>query len=223
VLRRRQGVTQSHADVSPSPRQKSNDLVASADDVDLIVVTDGEGILGIGDWGAGGIAIAIGKLAAYTAAAGIDPTRIMPVVLDAGTNNPTRILRRYRNSICTFNDDMQGTGAVAFAALLASSQASGVPLREQRDVVFGAGTAGIGIAAQIRDAMVQDGLPENAATQRIWGLGCGGLLVEGQSRMSGLPATVCPPRRRGRELASRHARQCHRPARSRPNGPARPS
>jgi len=205
-----------------------------ADDVDLIVVTDGEGILGIGDWGAGGIAIAIGKLVVYTAAAGIDPTRVMPVVLDAGTNNPellddpfyignrhprvdgeryhafvdafvqaattmfprallhwedlgpnnaTRILRRYRNSICTFNDDMQGTGAVVLAAVLASSQASGVPLREQRVVVFGAGTAGIGIAAQIRNAMAQDGLPENVATQRIWGLGRGGLLVEGQSRM----------------------------------------
>ncbi len=206
----------------------------AADDVDLIVVTDGEGILGIGDWGAGGIAIAIGKLAVYTAVAGIDPTRVVPVVLDAGTNNPellddpfyignrhprvgderyhafvdafvqaatkmfprallhwedlgtnnaTRVLRRYRNSICTFNDDMQGTGAVALAAVLAGSQTSGAPLREQRVVVFGAGTAGIGIADQIRDAMAQDGLPENEATHRIWGLGRGGLLVEGQPRM----------------------------------------
>ena len=83
---------------------------------------------------------------------------------DLGTNNVTHILRRYRNSICTFNDDMQGTGAVALAAVLAGSQVSGVPLREQRVVVFGAGTAGIGIAAQIRAAMAQDGLPENAAT-----------------------------------------------------------
>jgi malate dehydrogenase (oxaloacetate-decarboxylating) len=205
-----------------------------ANDVDLIVVTDGEGILGIGDWGAGGIAIAIGKLAVYTAAAGIDPTRVVPIVLDVGTNNhellddpfyignrhprvgderyhafvdafvqaatkvfprallhwedlgtnnATRILRRYRNSICTFNDDMQGTGAVVLAAVLAGSQASGAPLREQRVVVFGAGTAGIGIANQIRDAMVQDGLPQNEATRRIWSVGRGGLLVEGQPRM----------------------------------------
>jgi malate dehydrogenase (oxaloacetate-decarboxylating) len=204
------------------------------DDVDLIVVTDGEGILGIGDWGAGGIAIAIGKLAVYTAAAGIDPNRVVPIVLDAGTNNPellddpfylgnrhprvdderyhafvdafvqaattmfpralvhwedlgannaTRILQRYRNSICTFNDDMQGTGAVALAAVLAGSQASGLPLRDQRIVVFGAGTAGIGIADQIRDAMKQDSLPANDGTQRIYCLGRGGLLVEGQPRM----------------------------------------
>ncbi|HKR52318.1 MAG TPA: oxaloacetate-decarboxylating malate dehydrogenase, partial [Pseudonocardiaceae bacterium] len=170
----------------------------------------------------------------YTAAAGIDPTRVMPVVLDAGTNNPklladpfyvgnrhprvsderyhafvdafvqaattrfpralvhwedlgtnnaTRILRRYRNSICTFNDDMQGTGAVALAAVLAGSKVSGTPLREQRVVVYGAGTAGIGIADQIRDAMVQDGLSVKNATRRIWGLGRGGLLVEDQPRI----------------------------------------
>ncbi len=205
-----------------------------AHDADLVVVTDGEGILGIGDWGAGGIAIAIGKLAVYTAAAGIDPNRVVPIVLDAGTNNPellddpfyignrhprvgdaryhafvdafvqaatmmyprallhwedlgpgnaTRILGRYRSSICTFNDDIQGTGAVALAAVLAGSQASGAPLREQRVVVFGAGTAGIGIAEQIRDAMAQDGLPEDAATHRIWCLGRSGLLVEGQPRI----------------------------------------
>jgi malate dehydrogenase (oxaloacetate-decarboxylating) len=205
-----------------------------ADDVDLIVVTDGEGILGIGDWGAGGIAITTGKLAVYTAAAGIDPNRVMPIVLDTGTNNPAllddpfyignrhprvgearynafvdafvqaatttfprallhwedlgtnnsiRILRRYRTSICTFNDDVQGTGAVALAAVLAGTQPSGAPLNEQRIAVFGAGTAGIGIAEQIRDAMVQDVLPENEATQRIWCLGRSGLVVEGQPRI----------------------------------------
>ena len=178
------------------------------DDVDLVVVTDGEGILGIGDWGAGGIAIAIGKLAVYTAAAGIDPargcrscstsgpttrscwttrstsatatrgsrgepydsfiedfvgtvTRVYPRALlhweDLGADNATRILERYRDTVCTFNDDVQGTGAVVLAAAFAGAAASGVPLPEHRVVVFGAGTAGVGIADQIRDAMVQQG------------------------------------------------------------------
>ncbi len=204
------------------------------DDVDLVVVTDGEGILGIGDWGAGGIAIAIGKLAVYTAAAGIDPTRVVPIVLDVGTNNPqllddplyvgnrhprvtgepydsfiedfvstvtrvyprallhwedlgadnaTRILERYRDTVCTFNDDVQGTGAVVLAAAFAGAAASGVPLPEHRVVVFGAGTAGVGIADQIRDAMVQQGADRDDAQARIWALGSRGLLVEGDERL----------------------------------------
>ena len=205
-------------------------LGLTADDVDLVVVTDGEGILGIGDWGVGGIAISIGKLAVYTAAGGIDPNRVLPVVLDAGTNNQallgdplyvgvrhprvagpayddfvdafvqavratyphallhwedlgtanaTRVLRRYRDTVCSFNDDIQGTGAVVLAAVLAGSVAAGTPVQEHRVVILGAGSAGIGIADQIRDAMTANGVPAAEAARRFWCLGRGGLLIEG--------------------------------------------
>jgi malate dehydrogenase (oxaloacetate-decarboxylating) len=202
---------------------------APGGDVDLIVATDGEAILGIGDWGVGGIDIAVGKLAVYTAAAGIDPTRVIPVMLDAGTDNPEllenpfyvgcrhprvrderydafvdayvaaatarfpgvllhwedfaagnarRILERHRSRICTFNDDMQGTGATVLAAALAGVRRSGVPLVENRVVVFGAGTAGCGIADQIRDAMVAEGLCREEATRRFWCIDRPGLLTD---------------------------------------------
>ncbi len=203
---------------------------AGPDDIDLIVATDAEQILGIGDWGVGGIAISVGKLAVYTAAAGIDPTRVIPVMLDVGTDrdslleypaymgarharvrgerydafidayvqtatsrfpnallhwedlgasNARRILERYRYEVCTFNDDMQGTGAVVLGGVIAAARASGVPLAEQRVVVFGAGTAGIGIADLIRDAMVREGLSGEQAISRFWCLGRHGLLVGG--------------------------------------------
>jgi malate dehydrogenase (oxaloacetate-decarboxylating) len=203
---------------------------AGPDDIDLIVATDAEQILGIGDWGVGGIAISVGKLAVYTAAAGIDPTRVIPVMLDVGTDrdslleypaymgarharvrgerydafidayvqtatsrfpnallhwedlgasNARRILERYRYKVCTFNDDMQGTGAVVLGGVIAAARASGVPLAEQRVVVFGAGTAGIGIADLIRDAMVREGLSGEQAISRFWCLGRHGLLVGG--------------------------------------------
>jgi malate dehydrogenase (oxaloacetate-decarboxylating) len=205
---------------------------AGPDDIDLIVATDAEQILGIGDWGVGGIAISVGKLAVYTAAAGIDPTRVIPVMLDVGTDrdslleypaymgarharvrgerydafidayvqtatsrfpnallhwedlgasNARRILERYRYKVCTFNDDMQGTGAVVLGGVIAAARASGVPLAEQRVVVFGAGTAGIGIADLIRDAMVREGLSGEQAISRFWCLGRHGLLVDGMA------------------------------------------
>jgi malate dehydrogenase (oxaloacetate-decarboxylating) len=207
-------------------------LGAGPDDIDLIVATDAEQILGIGDWGVGGIAISIGKLAVYTAAAGIDPTRVLPVMLDVGTDrdmlleypeymgarharargdgydafidayvrsavshfpnallhwedfgagNARRILDRYRSEVCTFNDDMQGTGAVVLGGVIAATRASGVPLTEQRIVVFGAGTAGVGIADFICNAMVRDGLTKDAARERVWCLGRNGLLVAGMA------------------------------------------
>jgi malate dehydrogenase (oxaloacetate-decarboxylating) len=205
-----------------------------AEDVDLVLATDGEGILGIGDWGVGGIEIAIGKLAVYTAAAGIDPARVIPVMLDVGTDNhrllddpvyvgnrhpriigerydtfidafvvavsrlfprallhwedlgaanARRVLQRHRSSICTFNDDMQGTGAVALAAVLSGSRVVGARLQDHRVVVFGAGTAGIGIADQLREAMTDEGLNSAAARDRFWCLGSRGLLLEGQDRL----------------------------------------
>ncbi len=203
------------------------------DDVDLIVASDAEEILGIGDWGVGGGAgIAAGKLAVYTAAAGVDPDRVIPVALDVGTDNEgllndpayvgnrhsrvrgrryddfvdayvtaatrmfpgtmlhwedfgpsnaRRILERYTGRISTFNDDMQGTGAIVLAAMLSAVKVSGLPMRDQRIVVFGAGTAGIGIADQLRDAMVRDGLDEEEAVRRIWPVDKQGLLTDDMS------------------------------------------
>ena len=199
------------------------------DDVDLIIATDAEAILGIGDWGVGGIEIAVGKLTVYTAAAGIDPARTLAVMLDVGTNrqellddplylgvahprgpreqydvfidryvaavtrlfpsallhwedfgtsNARRILQRYRSSTRTFNDDMQGTGAVNLAAVLSATAASGRSLHDHRVVVFGSGTAGIGIADQLRDAMAAAGLSQGKATRRFWCVGRHGLLCD---------------------------------------------
>ncbi|MEV5440740.1 NAD-dependent malic enzyme [Streptomyces sp. NPDC052682] len=203
-------------------------LELGPDDVDLVVATDAEQILGIGDWGVGGMQISVGKLAVYTAAAGIHPGRAVPVMLDVGTDNQAllndplyvgnrhsrvrgkeydafvaayvdtvrdlfphallhwedfgpgngrRLLETYGEKVCTFNDDMQGTGAIALACVLNAARVSGTPVRDQRVVVFGAGTAGVGIADQLRDAMVRDGLQRDEATARIWCVDRQGLLL----------------------------------------------
>ena len=203
---------------------------AHHNEIDLIVATDSEAILGIGDWGVGGIDISLGKLAVYTAAAGIDPDRTMPVVLDVGTDNEQllddplyignrhervrdhrydefidayvnaasrmfprallhwedfgasnarRIVQRYRAHHCTFNDDMQGTGAIVLAAAMSAVRRLCASLSDQRIVVFGAGTAGAGVADQIRDHMVREGTPLDEATLAFWCLGRHGLIVEG--------------------------------------------
>jgi malate dehydrogenase (oxaloacetate-decarboxylating) len=201
-------------------------------DVDLIVCSDAEEILGIGDWGVGGIEIAVGKLAVYTAAAGVDPRRVIPVSLDVGTNNETllndplylgnrharvrgtdydafiekylqvasslfpdamlhfedfgadnarRILVNYRDRYRIFNDDMQGTGAIVMAGLFSALKVTGTRWRDQRVVVFGGGTAGIGIADQIHDQMVRDGLELRQATRQIWVVDLPGLLTDDMS------------------------------------------
>ena len=203
-------------------------LDAGPGDIDLVLATDAEQILGIGDWGVGGIEVSIGKLAIYTAAGGIDPTRVIPVMLDVGTNRQSllsdpmyignrhprvrgeryddfidayvravtklfphallqwedfapgtgrRILEKYRDHICTFNDDMQGTGAIALAAVISAVRICGTPLRNQRVVIYGAGTAGIGVADQIRDAMVREGLSKEDASRRFWCVDRQGLLT----------------------------------------------
>jgi malate dehydrogenase (oxaloacetate-decarboxylating) len=203
-------------------------LGAGPDDIDLILATDAEQILGIGDWGVGGIEVSIGKLAIYTSAGGIDPTRVIPVMLDVGTNsesllsdpmyignrharirgtrydefidsyvktvtklfpnallqwedfapgNGRRILNKYRDRICTFNDDMQGTGAITLAAAISAVRVCGAPLRNQRVVIFGAGTAGIGIADQICHAMMREGLSKPQAIGRVWCVDRRGLLT----------------------------------------------
>ena len=206
------------------------------DEVDLVVVTDSEGILGIGDQGIGGIQIAIGKLSVYTAAAGIHPRRVIPVVLDVGTDNlgllssemylgerharvrgeqydefldrfvhvvkemypnamlhwedfgttnAHRLLTKYREEICTFNDDIQGTAAVVLAAILAGVDVTGLPLDDHRVCIFGAGSAGIGIANLIRDTMLRTGASETEqeAYSRFYAIGINGLYVDDQPEL----------------------------------------
>lgn len=203
-------------------------LGAGPDDIELILATDAEQIFGIGDWGVGGIEVAIGKLAIYTAAGGIDPTRVIPVMLDVGTNreslladpmypgnrhgrvrgerydafidayvkaavklfphavlqwedfgpaNGRRILEKYRSGLRTFNDDLQGTGAITLAAAVSAMRICGTLLRNQRIVIFGAGIAGIGIADLIRNVMIDAGLPAEEASRRFWCVDRHGLLV----------------------------------------------
>jgi malate dehydrogenase (oxaloacetate-decarboxylating) len=203
-------------------------LAAGPDDIDLILATDAEQILGVGDWGVGGIEVAIGKLAIYTAAGGVDPARAIPVMLDVGTDresllgdttyignqharirgerydafieayvravtklfprallqwedftpgNGRRILEQYRDRICTFNDDIQGTGAITLAAAISAVRVCGMPLRNQRVVIFGAGTAGVGVADQLRDAMTREGLSRAQAALRFWCVDQQGLLT----------------------------------------------
>jgi malate dehydrogenase (oxaloacetate-decarboxylating) len=216
-----------------------------ADDVDLIVATDGEALLGIGDWGANGMNIAVGKLAIYTAAAGVHPDRVIPVMLDAGTDNEEllndpvyvgsrharvrderydaliaayvecahrlfphallhwedfgpanarRILREYRGHSRTFNDDIQGTGAIVLAAALAGMRVARTRPSEQRIVIFGAGTAGIGIADQLRTVMAGDGLEDVEATRRFWCVDRQGLLVDDMGDLRDFQQPYARPR-----------------------------
>jgi malate dehydrogenase (oxaloacetate-decarboxylating) len=205
--------------------------------------------VGLGYWGVGVIQIAVGKLAVYTAAAGIDPRRVIPVSLDVGTDNESllndalylgnrharvrgadydafiekylqtvsslfpkallhfedfgpenarRILVTYGDRYRIFNDDMQGTGAITLAAVLSALKVTGVPMREQKVVVFGAGTAGVGIADQLRDAMIRDGASEGAATAQVWLVDKQGLLTSG---MTGLRDFQKPYARSAAEVA----------------------
>jgi malate dehydrogenase (oxaloacetate-decarboxylating) len=205
------------------------------EDVDLIVATDAGAILGIGDWGVGGINIAVGKLAVYTAAGGggaappnplrpaggadrqsllddplyignrhprVPPAeydafldefvravgKLFPLALlhweDLGVANARRLLERYRDERLTFNDDIQGTGAVNLSAVLAATRASGLPLAAHRIVIFGVGTAGAGIADQLTAAMVAEGVPEAEATRRFWAVDRQGLLTRDMTGLS---------------------------------------
>jgi malate dehydrogenase (oxaloacetate-decarboxylating) len=198
-------------------------------EIDLIVVTDGEAILGIGDQGIGGINISSAKLMVYSLCGGINPNRVLPIQLDVGTNNQalladpmylgwrherisgqayddfidafvyavikknphiflhwedigrenaSRILTRFRPKICTFNDDMQGTGVVTLSCILSAGTVTNTPLSEQRIVIFGSGTAGIGIANHICDGMQREGIAHTLARQQFWLLDKQGLLTE---------------------------------------------
>jgi len=200
------------------------------DAVRCIVVSDGERILGLGDQGAGGMGIPIGKMALYTALGGIPPEQCLPVLLDVGTDNEellndpiyigwqhnrirgqeyddfvetfvtaverrwphillqwedfaganaARLLERYRDRLCTFNDDIQGTAAVTTATLLAAVNATGIPLHEHTIAMFGSGSAGIGIVDLLIAAMKEEGLSEEQARRRIYAFNHFGLIVEG--------------------------------------------
>ena len=212
----------------PEDIEKSLRNASEGKDIKLIVVTDAEAILGIGDWGGNGVAIAIGKLMVYTAAAGINPNKVLPLVLDVGTDNKqlldnplylgnrhervrgkkyhefvdkfvetaerlfpnlylhwedfgrpnaAAILERYQNKITTFNDDIQGTGIVALAAILGALNISKQKFTNQRVMVFGAGTAGAGIAHQIYEEFMQQGLSSEEAKQHIYLVDKQGLLT----------------------------------------------
>jgi malate dehydrogenase (oxaloacetate-decarboxylating) len=219
-------------------------------DIDLIVVTDGEGVLGIGDQGVGSINIPIGKLMIYTLCAGISPLKTLPIHLDLGTNNQSllddplylgarherirgrecdnfiirfvaavqrkfplaflhwedfgrdnarRILEQYQHRICTFNDDIQGTGAVTLAAILAAVKQSGSDLTKQRIIIYGAGTAGTGIADQLYKAMLRVGLTEKVAREKFWLVDRPGLLT---TECSDLTSAQQPYTRDKKEITS---------------------
>lgn len=214
---------------NPDDIEESLKNAAGDRDIRLIVVTDAEEILGIGDWGVGGVAISIGKLMVYTAAAGINPEQVLPLVLDVGTNNQklindplylgnrhprvrgkeyfdfvdkfvttaeklfprlylhwedfgrstaATILEKYQNRITTFNDDVQGTGIVALAGILGALEISKEKFTDQRVMIFGAGTAGVGIATQIFEEFKQQGLSEAEARSHIYLIDKQGLLFE---------------------------------------------
>ncbi len=231
IFRRGRGVWITPADLGHVRRLLAN---APFDGVRLIVATDNQAILGIGDQGAGGMAIPIGKLAIYSAAAGIHPAETLPVSLDVGTDNQQllddelylgwrvprldgngyhelvdefvaavkelfpgallqwedfqkgnafELLERHRHSVLSFNDDIQGTGAVALAGLMAAGRLSGMPLAEQRVVIVGGGAAGVGIARQIRSGLAAAGLEGEALARAVAVLDSRGLITDDRERL----------------------------------------
>ncbi|MDF2940203.1 MAG: sfcA [Gammaproteobacteria bacterium] len=213
-------------------RNRIDEILADEwfDRVEVIVVSDGERILGLGDQGVGGMGIPIGKLSLYTACAGIDPVTTLPILLDTGTNNvdlledplymgwrhervrgkeydefvemfvkavkkrwphvllqwedfaqinANPILARYKDQLCTFNDDIQGTASVAAGTLLAAMRVTGTSLKDQRICLFGAGSAGCGISELLVHILMEEGLSETEARSRFYLVDRNGLLIEG--------------------------------------------
>ncbi|UZL71173.1 NAD-dependent malic enzyme [Klebsiella pneumoniae] len=231
IYRRARGVF-----ISYQNRHNLDDILQNVPNhnVKVIVVTDGERILGLGDQGIGGMGIPIGKLSLYTTCGGISPAYTLPIVLDVGTNNQQLLddplymgwrhpritddeyyqfvddviqaikarwpdvllqfedfaqknamplLNRYRNEICSFNDDIQGTAAVTVGTLIAASRVAGSQLSEQKIVFLGAGSAGCGIAEQIIAQIVREGLSEEEARQRVFMVDRFGLLTDGMPNL----------------------------------------
>ncbi|MDX1443874.1 MAG: NAD-dependent malic enzyme [Gammaproteobacteria bacterium] len=227
IFRRGRGIW-----ITPEDKGRVAEVLDNApySDVQLIVATDAERILGLGDLGAGGMGIPIGKLSLYTVGAGIHPARTLPVCLDVGTDNQSllddplyvgwrhprvrgpeydelveefvaavkqkfpnallqwedfkkntafRLLDRYRDRILSFNDDIQGTAAVALAGIMAAGRITSTSMSHQRVVILGAGAAGVGIARQVRDAMSRDGLADDDLYRSLAVLDSRGLLVAG--------------------------------------------
>ena len=213
-------------------------------DVDVIVVTDGERVLGIGDQGAGGMSIPIGKLSLYTVIGGIDPKRTLPILLDVGTNNQERlhdpeyigwrheritgepywdfvdkfvscikrklpnvllqwedfaksharpILDKYRDSLCTFNDDIQGTAAVTLGAIYKALKITGKKFSDQQIVILGAGSAGTGIAEYVLQAMIAEGMDEDKARRHFFILDSRGLLQTIRTNLSEVQQKFAQP------------------------------
>ncbi|CAH6777914.1 Me1 [Phodopus roborovskii] len=158
-----------------------------------VVVTDGERILGLGDLGCNGMGIPVGKLALYTACGGVNPQQCLPVILDVGTENEFedfanrnafRLLNKYRNKYCTFNDDIQGTASVAVAGLLAALRITKNKLSDQTVLFQGAGEAALGIAHLIVMAMKKEGLSREDAIKKIWLVDSKGLIVKGRASLT---------------------------------------
>ncbi|HDG9834006.1 NAD-dependent malic enzyme [Raoultella ornithinolytica] len=217
----------------------------SRNDIQVIVVTDGERILGLGDQGIGGMGIPIGKLSLYTACGGIHPAATLPVMLDVGTNNAklledplymgwrhprinddqymefmdmfvdavkrrwphvllqfedfaqknaSRLLNRYRNQLCCFNDDIQGTAAVTTGTLIAAAAVAGIRMRDQRVVFLGGGSAGCGIAEKIIALMVDDGLSEEEARSKVFMVDRFGLLTDEMPNLLDFQQRLVTPR-----------------------------
>lgn len=242
IYRRPRGVFISYPD-----RDRIDTILANTrfDKITTIVVSDGERILGLGDQGAGGMGIPIGKLSLYTACAGIPPANTLPILLDTGTNNPdllndplyigwhhervrgqdyddfierfvhsvkkryphvllqwedfaqqnaNPILEKYRDELCTFNDDIQGTAAVAAGTLMATLHVTKTRLRDQRIVVVGAGSAGTGISRLIMQAMIEDGLSEKEAREHFYLIDRNGLLLEDDKNLLPFQKLFAQPR-----------------------------
>ncbi|MEE2826441.1 MAG: NAD-dependent malic enzyme [Planctomycetota bacterium] len=223
--------------ISYPEREHMDEILSNCalDNVEAIVVTDGERILGLGDQGAGGMGIPVGKLSLYTAIGGIDPTTTLPIMLDVGTNNQDRledpnyigwrheritgddynqfiedfvaavmrafpnvllqfedfasrhaspILAKYRDRLCTFNDDIQGTAAVTTGTILAAAAATGRELDDHRIVMLGAGSAGIGISNQLVATMVSTGMSEAEARSRFFVIDSHGLIHDGRTDLA---------------------------------------
>ncbi|AHJ63905.1 NAD-dependent malic enzyme [Granulibacter bethesdensis] len=232
--------------LSPPHQEQIDEILSHPrfDHVQVIVVSDGERILGLGDQGAGGMGIPIGKLALYTACGGIPPWATLPILLDTGTDNKERhddplyigwrherirgeaydsfidtfvgavqrrwphvllqwedfarpnagrLLTKYRDQLCTFNDDIQGTASVTVGTLMAAASVAGVPMKDQRIVVVGAGSAGVGIARMLRQAMIEEGVPEHEAHRRFFLVDRDGLLREGDNDLAAFQQEFAVP------------------------------
>jgi malate dehydrogenase (oxaloacetate-decarboxylating) len=248
--RRSRGLYISYRDIDHIDKILDN---RSNPQIDIIVVTDGEGVLGIGDQGIGGIDIPIAKLMVYTLCAGIDPNRTLPIQLDVGTNNETllndpyylglreprisgkayddfvdafvqaikrkfpkaflhwedfgrdnarRVLDKYLPNTCTFNDDIQGTGVVTLATILAAVQYKKEKLSDQQIVIYGAGSAGVGIADQIKEAMVREGTSEAEANKCFWLLDRKGLIHTDRTQFENVMPAQIPYAKTKEQLAA---------------------